>query len=233
MIRPARVEGATERLDEPSLDPARLEAGLEDVAWFNERLGGRRGLLRRLATLLPAGAPAEILDVGTGSGELTRAIAVWAESRGIRARITAVDRQPETVRIARRRLADVRVARVLPGDALALPFSRDAFDVAVFSLALHHIEGAARVRAIQELARVSRRGILISELERCWPNYLGARLLAATVWRGNPVTRHDGPLSVLRAFTRAELLELARKAGLSEPRVDRHWFHRLVLVSGG
>ena len=69
-----------------------------------------------------------------------------------------------------------------------------------------------------------------SELERAWPNYLGAKLLAATLWHRNPATRHDAPVSVRRAFTTAELLDIARDAGCRDARVFRHFFYRLVLV---
>ncbi|MBI4410622.1 MAG: hypothetical protein HY561_12990, partial [Gemmatimonadetes bacterium] len=75
------------------------------------------------------------------------------------------------------------------------------------------------------------RVIIVSELERCWPNYLGAWLLARTLWRRNRLSRLDAPLSVRRAFKRSELLALSRRAGLANPRVYRHYFHRLVLVS--
>jgi hypothetical protein len=50
-----------------------------------------------------------------------------------------------------------------------------------------------------------------------------------TLWRGNPLTRHDGPLSVLRAFTPSELQQLAAKAGLNG-KVYEHYFQRVVLV---
>jgi hypothetical protein len=99
----------------------------------------------------------------------------------------------------------------------------------LLSLTLHHFEHADQIRALREAARVARRSVIVNELERCRPNYWGARLLAATRWRRNRLTRHDGPLSVLRAFTPAELAGLAAEAGLGECTVDRRYFFRLVL----
>ena len=154
-----------------------------------------------------------------------------AQSRHLRSglRVPASAPRAETVRIARRRTAAYPEIEVQRADALALPYADRAFDVALLTLTLHHFEGDDQLRTLRELWRVARRGIVVGELERCWPNYLGARLLAATVWRKNRLTRHDGPLSVRRAFTRRELLDLARRAGLDHPRVSRHFFHRLVL----
>jgi hypothetical protein len=93
----------------------------------------------------------------------------------------------------------------------------------------HHIEHTDQIRALREAARVARCSVIVNELERCRPNYWGARLLAATRWRGNRLTRHDGPISVLRAFTPAELASLAAEAGLGRCAVKRRYFYRLVL----
>ena len=226
---PRRLEHAVERLDAPVHDDAELEASLDDVAAVNRWLGGWTSLLENLGPLLPAGRTARILDVGTGSADIPRRLVDWARQNGRRLRVVAVDLHAETVRIARRRTAAYPEIEVQRADALALPYADRAFDVALLTLTLHHFEGEDQLRALRELWRVARRGIVVGELERCWPNYLGARLLAATLWRKNRLTRHDGPLSVRRAFTRRELLDLARRVGLDHPRVSRHFFHRLVL----
>ena len=102
--------------------------------------------------------------------------------------------------------------------------------IALLSLTLHHFDGTDQVQVLREAARVAGRAVIVNELERCRTNLYGARLLAATRWRGNRLTRHDGPLSVLRAFTRTELAALAAAAGLRVARLERRFFYRLVLV---
>jgi ubiquinone/menaquinone biosynthesis C-methylase UbiE len=224
----ARVH-SPERLDEPDLDPRELAASLHHVAEVNRWLGGTRALIRELVPLLPA-RPIRILDVGTGSADVPIALLRRARARGHTLRITAVEPHPQTLRIARRATAGWPVVLVR-ADARALPFADDAFDVALLSLTLHHLDDRDGVAALRELARVSRDFVIVSELERHRANLLGARLLAATWWRNNPITRHDGPLSVLRAFTPDELRTVARAAGLERVRVARHFFFRLVMVA--
>jgi SAM-dependent methyltransferase len=143
--------------------------------------------------------------------------------------VVGCDLHAQTVAFAREWSRGFPEIRVVRADALALPFADGAFDVALLSLTLHHFDDAAQNVALRELARVARRGIVVNELERSWPNYLGARALAATLWRANHLTRHDGPLSVLRGFTADELHARARSAGLASARVDRRFFYRLVL----
>lgn len=248
-----RAEDADERMDRPDVDPADLTGALGHVAAVNRWLGGARALLRHLPAAIPAGLadapvseppldaprPVRLLDVGTGSGDLPLAIAAWAETgpgadarAGRSLEITAVDLHARTLRVAAARTASEPSIRLVRGDGLALPFETGAFDVALLSMTLHHMDGEALVGILQELGRVARGGkVLVGELERCVPGYLGARLLGATIWRRNPVTRHDGPLSVLRAFTPNELLDLAGNAGLGDPRIHRHLLFRLVLLA--
>jgi SAM-dependent methyltransferase len=237
MTRLPRLTHAAEYLDEPVQEPAILEASLADVAAVNRWLGGRRALLRRLRQLLRAEKGRHhhqltILDGGTGSADLPRAIVRWARRRGIPVRIVACDIQDQTLEIARRQSSAFPEIHFTRADVRRLPFAAHSFDLAILSLTLHHLEGDDPVRALRELGRVARGGVIVGELERGWPGYLGARLLAATIWRSNRLTRHDGPLSVLRAFTPPELLALARTAGLAHPRVHRHPLFRLVLCAG-
>lgn len=225
-----RLEGASERLDEPRHDVAALERSLDHVAAVNRWLGGRRALIRQLSRRLPDG-PAAILDVGTGSADLPLAVARWARRRGRRATITAVDVHPQIAGVAARRTSGDPSIHVAVAEGLRLPFPDDAFDLGLLSLTLHHFDGTAQLRVVAELARVVRGWLFVGELHRTWPGYLGARLLAATVWRGDPLTRHDGPMSVLRAFRPEELRSLAEAAGLRDIAVHRHPLFRLVLTA--
>ena len=228
MIRPRPLAHAVERLDQPDHDPVLLETDLLHIEAVNRWLGGRRAMLCALAPLLAPGT--SILDVGCGGGDIPRAIVAFAGRRDMAVHVTASDRQPQILDIARRRsvMQGAAAIRFVRAEGLALPFADASFDVVLMSLTLHHFEGEARVTALRELGRVARRRVIINELERCWPNYLGARLLGATVWRANSMARHDGPISVLRAFTAAELAADLRAAGLRAVRVERWFFHRLV-----
>ncbi|HEX9109676.1 MAG TPA: methyltransferase domain-containing protein, partial [Longimicrobiales bacterium] len=115
----------------------------------------------------------------------------------------------------------------------SLPYPDGAFHAVLLTLTLHHFEGEAALRVLRELARVARGGMIVSDLDRSWANYVGARLLGWTVWARNPITRHDGPLSVLRAYTADELRQMARDAGLRDARVVTHPFQRVVLLARG
>jgi SAM-dependent methyltransferase len=213
-----------ELLDAPVHDPAELSHSLDQVAQVNRWLGGSRALRRHLAPWLRKLPTARVLDVGTGNGVTLREVTTWARRRQRSWSGVGVDVGHQTAALAR-----AAGSSVVLGDALRLPFADRSFDLALCTLTLHHFTDDDAVALVREMARVARCAVLVNDLERTRLNYLGARALAATVWRGNRLTRHDGPLSVRRSFTAAELGDVGRRAGLTDARVRRHFPWRVVL----
>lgn len=227
-----RIAGS-ELMDEPGQDQRQLAVSLADLRAVNRWLGGTRVILHHLGGLIER-HPREryrILDVATGSGDIPLKVSTWARAKGIGIDLIATDNHPATLRMAGEHTADDPAIRTMFADAMRLPFADGAFDVALLSTALHHFDDEGDcVRVLRELGRVSRIGFIVNDLARSRTALAGARLLAATVWRRHPVTRHDGPLSVRRAFTPAELRALAAKAGFAKGRVHAHFPFRVALV---
>ena len=63
------------------------------------------------------------------------------------------------------------------------------------------------VQVLREMNRLSQRGFILNDLRRSRGGYLAAQA-AAKVTTRNRLTRNDAPLSVLRAYTPAELREV-------------------------
>jgi hypothetical protein len=103
------------------------------------------------------------------------------------------------------------------------------FDFVTCSLAFHHFDPDMRCKALQMMKRHSKRAFVVNDLERSWFGYFGAYLLGLSLTR-NRLVRHDAPLSVLRSFKKLEMEEMARQAGLTDFKVNRALFSRLLLV---
>lgn len=232
MSAPPRAERVTELLDEPRHDRRELEQSLSQIAAVNQWLGGERALLRHVTRLLGSKGPTRVLDVGTGSADLPRSVVEWARRHNRSVEVVAVDVHPQIRAVAMARCRAYPEISVQAADALALPFAAASFDIVTISLTLHHFDNGHQLQVLRELARVCRGNVIVNELRRTRLNYAGARLLALTLWRGNRLTRHDGPLSVLRAFTAHELASLCTRAGM-KGHVYRHYFQRLILVAHG
>ncbi len=220
-----RAEGAREYLDGP-VSGADREASLADVhrlnAWFGGYRLSERAIARLIAVAAP-GAPLRIVDIGGGRGDLAIRLVTRARGRGQRVTAIVVDRNG-TVR-PRPGVAVVRA------DASALPFRPGAADVVTASLLLHHLEPDAAARSLSEMRAVARLGVVINDLLR-------SRITLALVWlvtrlfTRHPFARHDGPLSVRRAYSPDELRALAARGGLPRLHVRRYpWLGRIVAVA--
>jgi ubiquinone/menaquinone biosynthesis C-methylase UbiE len=204
-----------ELLDGPIADPAELQANLRDMALANRLLLSHRGILQRVARWieqLPAGVPATVLDVATGAGGLPCAIQRWARHQGRQVRLLASDVNTLVLQAAEatgRRCG----TSLIRHDALQMPYGDRSIDVVTCAFALHHFEHSMAVALLCEMARVARLGVVVSDLRRSYTGYLGARLFALST--RNRLSRHDGPLSVLRAYTPEEARVLMQEAGIA------------------
>ncbi|MEX2012051.1 MAG: methyltransferase domain-containing protein [Chloroflexota bacterium] len=215
-----RLAGAHELLDGPLDDAATLAGNLRDLGRVNALLGGVRLSLDAIDALVGSDAgrrtAIELLDVGTGGADIPVALLAAWRRNGRRLAITAVDERAEVLaaaRLARPELDRVEGLVLQVADGRALPHEDRAFDVAHASLLVHHLEPADAVRLLVEMSRVSRRGVVVNDLGRGRLAWLAAWLLARVATR-NRYTRHDGPLSVRRAYTAVEMHALLAVAGL-------------------
>lgn len=225
---------AAELLDAPDTVPVEtLAHNLRDIRRVNRFAGGTTVVLRHLPELLDGvshGTAITILDIATGSGDIPRALIRWGRRRDYDLRVLATDVSEDVLKVARHETADEPRITVETCDARNLPYRDGAFDITVCSLALHHFPRNEAVRVLAEMGRVSQRGIILNDLVRSWSGYVGAWLLGNATTT-NRLTRHDAPLSILRAFTPDELTEMAYEAGLVNLCVTPHLFWRMALVA--
>jgi ubiquinone/menaquinone biosynthesis C-methylase UbiE len=150
-------------------------------AWYATGLGAaaHRSELDLVAELA-APAPGErALDVGCGTGVYT----AWLAGHGLD--VTGLDRDPAMLAAAH---AKAPAARLLEGDATALPFADADFDLAVAVTLFCFLDAAQRLAAARELVRVVRPGgrVVVGELAR-YSLWAARRRLEG--WRGSATWR--------------------------------------------
>jgi ubiquinone/menaquinone biosynthesis C-methylase UbiE len=201
---------------------------LRDIRRLNAWFGGKRLAVKTIESTLEGRRSARILDVATGSADIPLALSKWGASHGVNLDIVGADISPQVLSEARRYLvgSDIRLARA---DAQSLPWQDESFDVVCCCLALHHFSPSDANQVLREMWRVARHFIVVTDLRRSYPAYIGA-WLATHVLAPNVLTRHDGPLSVMRAYTTREVRDLAGAAGITPVSVQTHAFFRQVLI---
>ena len=229
-----RAENAVELLDAPP-STRDLEESLGDISRLNRYFGGswvtRVHLIRLLG--VRRGGSMTVLDVGSGGADIPIRLVRWARGRGLSLRVIAVDRDRRILEVARRRAAAYPEIFFVQADGLHLPVRGSGVDAAISSLTLHHLEPDAAPGLLAEMGRVSRLGFVVNDLIRSRAAYVLV-WLATRLFAWNRMSRHDGPLSVLRAYSAPEIRSLAERAGVSPVRIVRHplWL-RLAVVGGG
>lgn len=229
----SRDSAITELLDAEDIDRGALERNLRDIRRINAMLGWTAFTTRAVLAEVKRESRRtwSLLDVATGSADIPFAIARAAERAGVGLRVTATDRSPQIVAIARERCVDLPHLQVETQDALALSYAAGSFDIALCTLALHHFEPEAARALLRSLARVGRR-VFIFDVVRSPLAYAGVVTLTRLAGM-NAMTRHDGPASVRRAYSLAEARALADEAGLREVRARVLFPYRLMLVAEG
>jgi ubiquinone/menaquinone biosynthesis C-methylase UbiE len=223
---------AEELLDQAGHDPAELTANLQDIRTVNRLAGGVATVLRHLPGLLSQishGRPVEILDLATGCGDIPLSLMAWSDRQCRPLHLTVTDHSPEILAEARRTLAGVPGVTFTVCDARAVPMPDRSFDVVLCSLSLHHFAPGEAVQVLREMDRLARTGFILNDIRRCLAGFVAA-WGASRVATRNRLTRHDMPLSVLRAYTPNELRALLRQAGIHDAGVTTHPLFRMAAV---
>ncbi len=205
---------AAELMDTACTDAADYARCLADLAQVNTVTLARRptlAFLDRAVRRRPGTDTVSVFDVAYGHGDMLRAIARWSRRRGRLVRLGGVDLNPDAAAAARAASPDLTLALV-SGDVLThLPAA--SYDYVVSSLFTHHLTDPQIVEFLRWMERHAVRGWFINDLHRHPLPYHGFRMLA-WLMRWHRFVRHDGPVSIARAFRPRDWRALLRDAGV-------------------
>jgi SAM-dependent methyltransferase len=141
-----------------------------------------RPKLDYLSGVVPWGSNTSLLDVGCGNGVFTYYL------QQLCGYVCGVDS-------SKNMLAENPCPRAVQGSATDLPFRDESFDVAFEANLLHHVEDRAKV--VREMARVSRRWVILIEPNRYNPLMLAFGLVVPAE-RGLLTSTRLSNLAILR-----------------------------------
>ena len=206
-----------ELLDAPDVSPALVARSHIDIARANALFGGTRAVVSRVKAIAPRLPQSPlIVDVGAGSGDVLHAVCAALRATGRRPRPVAVDTAMVLAPAVR-----LRGSYFICGSIFALPLPTASADLVIAAQVVHHFPPEQLAAVFNELNRVARHAVLVSDLRRSW-------LAAAGLWLTSfplgfhPVSRHDGVVSVLRGFAPAELRDMVRSATGATAEVRTH-----------
>ncbi|MHB8470438.1 MAG: class I SAM-dependent methyltransferase [Gaiellaceae bacterium] len=169
------------------------------------------GLAERVREFVIPAGDERALDVGTGAGALALALAPLVRE------VVGVDRVPELLAEARKRVGSPGNVELVEADATALPFDNASFDLGCTLRVLHHVARPEVV--IAELARVTKLGGRLLVVDQLAPSDpLEALALDRFERVRDPGHTRLLPVSDLRQLFEANELVLLRERADTEER---------------
>jgi len=211
-----------EILDTDRPSPEDVRDSLVDLQRINRWFGGISTTARMITTVLDRTGLKELrlLDVASASGDIAQNLQQKLANPGVRLTYTLLDRDQGHLHFA----GGARVR----GDALALPFRDNSFDLVTCSLFAHHLEPPQISSFAREALRVSRIALLINDLRRSY-------LHLAAVHAGKPlfrwITRHDSVASVWNSYTPTEMRAMLNHGTAREVQVENTYLFRMGAIA--
>jgi SAM-dependent methyltransferase len=219
-----------ELMDQPGLGAAEHARALEGLRRINRISQSAAMYWPKLCMFANAGCgeTLRVLDLASGGGDVAISLVRRARRSGLDLLVEGCDKSSEATLFARDRASSCGT----PIRFFTLDVLKDeipsGYDVIMTSLFLHHLDEPDAVALLARMARAALRGILINDLVRGPLEYAlawaGCRLLSRS-----RIVHHDGPVSVLAAFTIPEAYRLAELACLEGVQIRRHWPGRFLL----
>lgn len=229
-LRPPRTDQA-EMLDLNAGSIEDVRANLREMWLINRWLGGLRALTVHLfPRLRAASATVSVLDLGTGGAEVPAFLTHWAAKHQIALQVIGVDWSPRNLAVAHEIAGTSPNIQLLRADASHLPLPENSVDYVISSLFMHHFTADEVVHLLRGSYRCARHGIIMSDLVRGWLPLFAFKLIHP-IFARNWLTRHDGALSIYRAYTPDEMRRLADEAGLPHVQISSHWPWRMTVIA--
>lgn len=211
-----------ELLDRDAGTPAEINNALADLRRINRWFGGigtTAHMIERVAAVTGQ-KRLSLLDVAAASGDVAQKARDRLQHSGVELRITLLDRSPSHLRNGLPKVA---------GDALALPFRDQSFDLVSCGLFAHHLEPQEIIEFVNEGLRVARVAVLINDLVR-HPVHLALVYAGLPLFRSR-MTHHDAPASVRAAYTREEMQQILSKTKAARVEVTPNPLFRMAAIA--
>jgi len=117
-------------------------------------------------------------------------------------------------------------------DIFGPEFAAQSYDVLTASLFCHHFTDDELVLLLRRWQQQAGVAVIINDLHRHWLAYHSIRLLTK-LFGGSRLVQHDAPLSVARAFSRADWRRLLAAADIPAYSLRWCWAFRWQVVLAG
>ena len=222
-------------MDDLEFEGPVLDQSLKELRTINKLLGGNKVTTNGLNQLIKKN-PQEsysIADIGCGGGDMIRVMADWAKKNQIHCHFIGIDANPNTIKFAKERLKDLDHVNFKTENVFDESFEHEQVDIITCTLFTHHFTDEELLRLFRSFLNKAKLGIIINDLHRHRLAYFSIKALTR-LFSKSPMVQNDGPLSVLRGFSKKDFISILENSGMKKIQIKWFWAFRwqvIVMIS--
>jgi ubiquinone/menaquinone biosynthesis C-methylase UbiE len=219
-----------ELMDAPFIRKELLFQNLNELDILNRNLGGHAITLDGIKQLVTnKNKMYHIVDLGCGSGDALKHIAIWARKHDFKVRLTGIDINSDAVHYLENHCKDFPEIIGIVCDWQEYLKGDNTIDIIHCSLFCHHLHEDELGVLFKMMRQKDMTGFVINDLRRNWFAYYSVYFLTRLL-NGSALSKNDGPISVLRGFRSAEIISMLEKAQINQYKIQRKWAFRFLII---
>lgn len=232
MIQFATRSNQEELMDDLSSGGQEMDQTLHELDVINKLLGGNAVTLKGIDRLIAKNPDKKfwrIIDLGCGSGVMLKKVADHLRKRSVQFELIGIDANAYIIEYAQQKTTNYPEISYRSLNIFSQDFNELKGDVFISTLFTHHFTESQLVDFFRKISNQAEVGIVINDIHRHWFAYYSIKWLTRFFSRSKMV-KNDACLSVLRAFNKAELQQIATTCGFTKYSLKWKWAFRWQLI---
>lgn len=201
-----------EIMDDFTMEGALFRDTLDKLEIINRFLGGNSVTINGLKNLLKNQSKNKtitIVDLGCGNGDILRDVAKFGIKNNYSFNLIGIDANLAAIEYAKELSKEYSELSFKTIDILSEDFKKQSYDVVLCTLFLHHFKNEELISFLKTTTNKATIGVVVNDLHRHKLAYYLFKLIGFFI--KNKMVRQDGLTSVLRAFKREDLENIAKE----------------------
>ena len=201
-----------EIMDDFTMEGVLFRDTLDKLEIINRFLGGNSVTINGLKKLLknqPKNKTITIVDLGCGNGDILRDISKFGRKNNYSFKLIGIDANLAATEYAKELSKEYSELSFKTMDILSEDFKKQSYDVVLCTLFLHHFKNEELISFLKTTTDKATIGVVVNDLHRHKLAYYLFKLIGFFI--KNKMVRQDGLTSVLRAFKRKDLENIAKE----------------------
>lgn len=201
-----------EIMDDFTMEGVLFRDTLDKLEIINRFLGGNSVTINGLKKILknqPKNKTITIVDLGCGNGDILRDISKFGRKNNYSFKLIGIDANLAATEYAKELSKEYSELSFKTMDILSEDFKKQSYDVVLCTLFLHHFKNDELMSFLKTTTDKATIGVVVNDLHRHKLAYYLFKLIGFFI--KNKMVRQDGLTSVLRAFKREDLENIAKE----------------------